>query len=221
MTSPSETALAVIRARLTYLSPEKLARLEAAVRQVDAAGVAGAVVECGVALGGSGIVLATAAMVRPYIGLDVFGRLPEQYSEEDGDQRRARYETIRSGQSTGIAGEAYYGYRDDLLTEVMASFARFGVPADGTRVQLLPGRFDQTLPTIDLPVAVAHIDCDWFEPMKFCLTEIAARMPAGGIMVVDDYPDFQGTRRAVDQFLSKHSDFEFAPGANAYLRRRN
>ena len=52
---------------------------------------------------------------------DVFGMIPEP-SERDGQDVLDRYEKISAGESRGIRGETYYGYRQDLLGEVTESF---------------------------------------------------------------------------------------------------
>ena len=58
----SATARAVQDARLTYLSAAKLHVLECCLARIEADGVAGDCVEFGVALGGSGIVIARATL---------------------------------------------------------------------------------------------------------------------------------------------------------------
>lgn len=71
----SSTARAVRHERLTYLSPRKLRRLETALGQVLRRNVPGDIAEFGIALGGSGIILAEQAMRhgRRFHGFDVFG----------------------------------------------------------------------------------------------------------------------------------------------------
>jgi len=69
-------------------------------------------------------------------------------------------------------------------------------------------------------LAFAHIDCDWYDPVTYCLTIAADRLNSGGVIVIDDYHDYGGCRTAVDEFLSSHSDFEFEDGPNPILRKR-
>lgn len=210
---------AVLRDRLTYLSFEKLERIAKAQRETLS--LAGDVVEFGVALGGSGIILAShLAPGRRFFGFDVFGMIPPPTSQKDDEKSKARYEKIRSGQSQGIGGDRYYGYRDDLLADVAAAFARHGVAVDDRRILLVRGLFEDTWPTAAPDrIALVHIDCDWYDPVRYCLAAAADRLAPGGIMVIDDYNDYGGCRTAVDEFLTARADYRMEPGVNPFLRK--
>jgi asparagine synthase (glutamine-hydrolysing) len=208
-------------ARLTYLRDQKLARIEHALKDISREGVQGCFVECGVALGGSGIIIATLMPEgRQFHGYDVFGMIPPPTSEKDDQKSRARYEAIRSGQSQGIGGDPYYGYVEDLYERVVKNFARFGQTVDQRRVALHKGLFQDTLqPTTE--IAFAHIDCDWYDPVKLCLDRIVPCLSAGGYVVLDDYNDYGGCRRAVDEFLETGPAIEvIAREPNFVFRRR-
>ncbi|HEX8639584.1 MAG TPA: TylF/MycF/NovP-related O-methyltransferase [Allosphingosinicella sp.] len=218
----SRTARAVLRDRLTYLAPAKMRRLEAELGRVRRNDVPGDLLEFGVALGGSAILIAGHADEgRRFHGFDVFDMIPPPTSDKDDERSKARYETIASGRSKGIAGDEYYGYRENLFEEVKASFARYGVPVNGGAVQLHKGLFEETWPKLDIrTVAFAHVDCDWYDPVRFCLDEVADRLSPGGAVLIDDYHDYGGCREAVNEFLARRSDFALEPGPNPILRKR-
>lgn len=208
----------IIAARLTYLTPQKLVRLDALSR--EALRWPGEVFEFGVASGGSAILLAETARKngRRFVGLDLFATIPPPTSDKDDAKSKQRYEVIRSGQARGIGGGAYYGYKDNLYEEVTASFATHGVPV-GDDVQLVKGLFEDTWPTLPpAPIAFAHIDCDWYDPVKFCLERTYERMSAGGVILFDDYHDYGGCRTAVDEFLAAHPHLKLDEGANVAIR---
>lgn len=216
----SSTCRKVRRERLTYLSQHKCRRLEDAVKRLGRENVEGEFCEFGVALGGSGIVLAKFAQEqnRAFHGFDVFEMIPPPTSEKDGDDSRERYKVISEGKSEGIGGDEYYGYIDDLISKVRASFAQYKVPVDGQHVVLHKGLFEDTWPVADVDrVAFAHIDCDWYDPVRYCLDSTADKMERGAMFLIDDYNDFGGARVAVDEFVSERSDFELQPGPNPYL----
>lgn len=52
--------------------------------------------------------------------------------------------------------------------------------------------------------AFAHVDLDLYQPVKAALEFIYPRMPAGGVILVDDYnfTDWPGAHRAVDAFVA-------------------
>jgi asparagine synthase (glutamine-hydrolysing) len=144
---------------------------------------------------------------RAFHGYDVFAMIPPPGPEDDERSHR-RYEEISSGRSHGLGDELYYGYLDDLYERVRKSFAAFGLPVDGARVCLHKGLFEDTLdPADSRPVAFAHIDCDWYEPVRYCLDALRDRLAPGASIVLDDYADYGGCRKAVDSFIAETDGF--------------
>ena len=190
----------VMARRLTYLPAPALQDLADVVLDADRAGIDGALVEAGTALGGSAIVLARAKnAARPLMLYDVFGTIPEPSEKDDSDVQQ-RYRKIVSGQATGIGGDLYYGYHDDLVHEVEGNIRSFGLDLERDSIKLVKGKYQDTMP-VSVPVAIAHIDCDWYDSVMTCLLGVGPHMVAGGRMVIDDYDAWSGARRAVDDFL--------------------
>lgn len=210
MNAPQDIAEGIARVRaerLTYLSPRCLQDLADAVRAADADGLPGLVVECGTALGGSAIVMALAKSAEREIRVyDAFDMIPPP-SEKDGPDVHKRYQRIKSGRSKGIGGDEYYGYRSDLLGEVTASFERFGLPVESSNITLVKGYFDETV-HFDEPVAVAHLDGDWYESTITCLQRIEPHLVVGGRLIIDDYYKWSGCQRAVDEYFAGREGFE-------------
>jgi asparagine synthase (glutamine-hydrolysing) len=209
----------VLDDKLTYLAIEKLRRIERALDETTE--IPGDVLEFGVALGGSAIVLAhLMGESRSFVGFDVFGMIPPPASEKDDAKSKERYNVIRRGESRGIGGGEYYGYKQDLLSEVQNAFQRHAIMVDGDRVKLIKGLFEESWPSANVgSISMAHLDCDWFDPVRFCLDAIADKMSSGGIIVIDDYHDYGGCRTAVQEFLQGRNDFAFEDGLNPFLRK--
>lgn len=108
----------------------------------------------------------------------------------------------------GIVGDEYYGYRSDLLGEVTATLERFGAPPKENRIRLVQGDFRNTL-RVEGPVAVAHLDGDWYESTMVCLERIWPHVQSGGRLVVDDYEAWSGCRKAIDEYFSSVKDARF------------
>lgn len=217
---PERAALVaqVCRERLTYLTPLALTELAKAADEVEAQGHEGIFIETGAALGGSAIVLTHRKRAdRPFLLYDTFGLIPPP-TDEDGADVHARYATIAAGEARGIKGDTYYGYRENLLDEVKQSFARFGVPVDENSVQLVQGLFEDTL-QVDQPVALAHIDCDWYQSVKVCLERIAPHVVIGGRLVIDDYFAWSGCRKAVDEFFAGRTGWRFERKSRLHIIR--
>lgn len=191
--------------RLTYLEADALLDLRKRALQVDRDDIPGAIIEAGCALGGSAIVLAgSKSSSRPMYVYDVFGTIPSP-SDNDGPDVSARYAVITSGEAHGINGDPYYGYETNLKEQVHGRFADYGVATEDSLIELVEGLFQDTL-HLDGPVALAHIDGDWYESVKICLERIWPVLSAGGVIVIDDYYHWSGCRNAVDEFLAGASD---------------
>jgi asparagine synthase (glutamine-hydrolysing) len=156
---------------------------------------------------------------RHFFGFDLFGMIPPPVPKDD-EKSHERYRIIASGESEGIGGDRYYGYEPDLLTKVKGSFSEYGVPVDGKRVSLIPGLFEDTLTSCTVKkIAFAHIDCDWFDPVTLCLETTHRLMPSGGIVILDDYNDYGGCKKATDEFLQRHKNVTLVDAThNAILR---
>jgi asparagine synthase (glutamine-hydrolysing) len=50
------------------------------------------------------------------------------------------------------------------------------------------------------PVALAHIDGDWYRSVMTCLRRIEPNLVPGGTLVIDDYRAWSGCKRAVDEY---------------------
>lgn len=196
----------VEREHLTYLDRLALSDLADVARATEQRGLAGNLVEAGCALGGSAIVLAAAKHVdRPLRVYDRFGLIPRP-TAEDGAAVARRYAEIVQGAAVGPGGGIYYGYQPDLAGSVRESFVRSGFPPDEHHVQLIAGLFEETLHS-DGPVALAHLDCDWYESVRVCLNRLAPHIVPQGRFVIDDYGHWSGCRKAVDEFLASTPEY--------------
>jgi O-methyltransferase len=210
----------VIAEGLTYLSAAALEDLHRTVVRLESQRLPGIFVEAGCALGGSALVIAAAKRPeRPLDVYDVFGMIPAP-GDKDGPDVHHRYEEIRSGRSTGIKGAIYYGYQDHLREKVAATFDRYGFDCERCHVRLVAGLFEDTL-RIDRPVALAHIDGDWYESVSCCLARIEPWLVPGGVLVIDDYHSWSGCRRAVDEYFADRRDqFEWVTNARLHIAKK-
>lgn len=206
---------------LTLLREDALTDLHDEVQRVDSEGIEGVLIEAGTARGGSAIVMAKAKRAeRPLEVYDTFSLIPPP-TELDGQDVQERYEAIAAGEATGRNGKQYYGYVKDLKGEVTQSFADCGVPIDDHAVSLHEGLFQDTL-SPDAPVALAHLDGDWYDSVMVCLERIVPYLSVGGVLVIDDYDAWSGCQRAVDDFLEQtDADLETAWKARLHIRRKS
>jgi O-methyltransferase len=114
------------REDLTYLPYDRLWNLRKAVREVRP--VEGVVLECGIAQGGSGILLASESADREFHGYDVFGEFPPP-GPDDPPEAHEFYRAIVSGEAKGPGGQTFSGYMPDIYRRVTDSFARYVYPS--------------------------------------------------------------------------------------------
>ncbi len=194
--------------KLTYLGKDKLTEIGACLTSLKQIDVEGDFLEFGLALGGSGICIASELDgVRSFWGLDVFGMIPPP-GEHDGPVPLNRYHVIKSGKSSGIGGDPYYGYVRDLKDVVISNFDKFGLSAIGGRINFIEGLYQDTLKTLPdtMKIAFCHIDCDWYQSVLLCLEYVVPRLSSGGIVILDDYNDWEGCKKATDEFCREHGE---------------
>jgi asparagine synthase (glutamine-hydrolysing) len=217
-----QVVLRVLRERLTYLGPSALVDLAESARHIEREHREGILIEAGCALGGSALVIAASKTPsRTFRLYDTFGMIPPP-SSNDGVDAQSRYEVIASGNSPGIGGEqdTYYGYEENLLEKVGETFRRYRLPAEHHHIEMIQGLYEDTL-HVSEPVALAHIDCDWYESVMLCLERIVPHLIPGGILVIDDYFDWSGCRAAVDTyFTGREAEFEFVMKSRLHIIRK-
>ena len=205
---------------LTYLENDALNDLLDALAKVK--NVEGCIIETGCALGGSAICMAGEKEIeRELYVYDVFGMIPEP-GERDGEDVKERYKVIKDGQSVGIGGDLYYGYQENLLAVVENSFLNI-LNIDSLQdrnVFLVKGLFEDTL-ECNTQVALAHIDCDWYDSVMVCLERIVPMLASGGVLVIDDYYHWSGSREAVDDyFKDKKEDYIFEKKSRLHIIKK-
>jgi predicted O-methyltransferase YrrM len=167
--------------------PARLRALYEGVRLVARNKVSGDIVECGTARGGSAALLGLAAQrfgVRCTIwAFDTFEGIPSA-TEADPDFEIARL---------------YTGEFRGEVSDVEALLRRLGLLE---RIRLVKGLFQDTVPMSPVnPIALLHLDGDWYESVKVCLDHLFDRVSPGGVIQIDDYGHWEGARKAVDEFL--------------------
>jgi len=186
--SPHEFSLMFRRVRpYTMCSSARLRGLHTAVCRIIETGVAGDLVECGCARGGSaallGLTLKGLGVRRPLWLFDTFEGLPAP-STKDPDFEIAK---LFTGDCAGS------------LAEVQQLFQRFEIADD---VHFVKGLFQETLPVANIrEIAVLHIDGDWYYSVKSCLENLYDKVSPGGVIQFDDYGYWKGARKAVDEFF--------------------
>lgn len=169
----------------SLVDPLNLLFLKRIGERLNVTGVRGDFVETGVFKGGTAGVLADQVMRsadRRLWLFDAFAGMPAA-SEKDDDRSHA------------IEGQ-YVGSE----RQTRRILGKVGIPE--SRVELRVGWFDDTFPDADVgDIALLHVDCDFYDPVKLTLETFYPRVVPGGYVIINDYGSYEGARIAVDEFL--------------------
>ena len=191
----SET-LAIIERVLPYTltSPERIAAVVQAVRYVEARGVPGDFVECGVWRGGSSMAAALAFRnPRPFHLFDTF----EGMAPPDGVDQR--YDGAAAAKLLNSSAKTDDIWCYSALDEVQANMNSTGY---GGAINYIKGKVEDTIP-IEAPeqIALLRLDTDWYESTRHELKHLYPRLSPGGVLIIDDYGYWKGARKAVDEYF--------------------
>ncbi|MET8682478.1 TylF/MycF/NovP-related O-methyltransferase [Streptomyces sp. NPDC004647] len=198
-----DEARAVINAVRPYTmtSPERLNALVLATRYVSKHRIPGAVVECGVWRGGSMQAVAHTLISTGDTGRDLYlfdtfeGMPPPTDKDRRRDGESAADLLSRRGKDHPIWAVA-------TLDDVQEGFAP--IPYPDERVHYVQGRVEDTIPaSAPDEIAILRLDTDWYASTRHELEQLYPRLVSGGVLLLDDYGWWQGSREAVDEFLEK------------------
>jgi O-methyltransferase len=194
-----------LRARLTFkLLPYTMGGRKALENAfnltalVESKNIPGALVECGVAEGGSAAMM---ALTNRELGkssrqkwfFDSYEGLPEPTVEDYiGDKVGPVIRPIHKGECLGTIEQV-----QNLMFEKL-SLSR-------EEVHLVKGWFQDTVPLQRKnvgPIAILRLDGDWYESTKIPLENFYAQITPGGYVIIDDYATCFGSRKATDEFVA-------------------
>jgi hypothetical protein len=192
LVSPSAFSVLYRKIRpFTMCSSARLRALYNGTKHVVQNDIPGAIVECGCARGGSAALMALTlkqlSTQRDVWLCDTFEGLPAP-TVDDPDYDVA---------------EVFTGACVGPIEDVQNLFVQLGLENNSHFVK---GLFQDTLSETDFgPIALLHIDGDWYESVRVCLEQLYEQVSPGGIIQFDDYGYWQGARKAIDEFMSTHN----------------
>ncbi|MGI8433249.1 MAG: TylF/MycF/NovP-related O-methyltransferase [Nocardioidaceae bacterium] len=180
---------------------EKLFGLILATRYIVDHDIPGDIVECGVWRGGS---MQAAALTL--LGAEDTGRHLHLFDTFDGMPTP----TAKDRRIDGRLAADLMATRDRdariwavaTLDDVKAGMAEIAYPQD--QIHYHQGRVEVTIP-VEAPetIAILRLDTDWYESTRHELEHLYERLSPGGVLIIDDYGYFEGSRLATDEFLKK------------------
>lgn len=185
----------------TMTGNEKLHALITAARYVHRNKVPGAIVECGVWRGGSMHAVARTLdaegdHARDLYLFDTFEGMTEPTEKDERfDDKTAEHLLATSARESNMWAHA-------SLEDVRQAFEQVPYPSD--RVHYVKGPVEETVPDrAPEQIAILRLDTDWYESTKHELDRLYPRLVSGGVLMIDDYGWWKGSRTATDEFLDE------------------
>ena len=187
----------------TMTGHEKVNFLTEAVRYLERHDIPGGLMECGVWRGGSMLAIAHTlsriGMTDRHLYLfDTFeGMTPPTDRDVHIWEKKDASELLAS-QSTSMAPI----WAAATLEDVRQGFAEVDYPDE--LIHYIVGKVEDTVPeSAPEQIALLRLDTDWYESTKHELNHLYSRLAPGGVLVIDDYGSWQGSKDATDEFLAE------------------
>ncbi len=134
---------------------------------------------------------------RKIIAFDIFGEFPETAFEDDKKERNCFIEETNGG--IGITLQEL-----NLLLEKQKL---------NDNIDIIKGDILKTLPEYlnnnpQLKISLLHIDVDLYEATELALKKLFSHVVKGGIIIFDDYGDFTGANKAIDEFFNHNLEIK-------------
>ena len=183
----------------TMTSKEAVFALYTSVNYVLHQGIPGDIVECGVWRGGSSLLAALIMKAR-----NIRDRKLYLYDTFQGMPTPTEFDVDKLG-NTGFEMMEKYG--DDigwcyaLLDDVKAAFSVHNFEFE---IHFIEGDVIETLPKIKPEtISVLRLDTDWYESTAVEFEQLYPRLSTGGVLIVDDYGCWAGSRKATDDYFNQ------------------
>jgi len=185
----------------TLTSHERVNALRQAVIYIVKAGIPGAIVECGVWRGGSMLVIANTlvelgATDRELHLFDTFESMPPPGTHDVDVWGHHAADTF----DAALANPVYAYIPQDQIKSLLVAA---GYPAE--RLHFVKGMVEQTIPDgAPEHIALCRLDTDWYESTAHEMEHLYPRITPSGVLLIDDYGHYLGSKRAVDEYIEKH-----------------
>jgi hypothetical protein len=201
--SPEDIATVQTVWSYTVTSPERIFALIRSAEYVVENSISGDIVECGVWRGGSMMVVArTLVSLRRDDRIlwlyDTFAGMTAPGEDDvgfDGEAARTEFDRRRTGEGSSTWAAA-------ALDEVRENLSSTGYPQEMLR--FIEGPVEQTIPR-ELPdaISILRLDTDWYSSTRHELEHLYPRLVPGGVLIIDDYGHWRGSRKATDEYFAQ------------------
>jgi len=188
----------------TMTSLERVAALVNAIEYIVKKNIRGDFVECGVWRGGSSMAMALTLrelgvsdrkiyLFDTYEGMSEPTEIDERNS--DGESAITLLKKTKDSKET----DCVWAYSS--LQEVEMNMRKTGYSQDN--IFFIKGRVEDTLPNNITEIALLRLDTDWYKSTLHELECLYPSLVSRGVLIVDDYGYWRGSKQAVDEYFDK------------------
>ena len=188
----------------TMTSIERMYGLYNAVKYIIKNNIPGDFVECGVWRGGSTMLI---AMVSKLLGdterkiylYDTYSGMTTPTNQDVSFEGESAYNIWKKSEKSD-ANEWCYA----SLEEVKNNMILTDYPLK--KMVFVMGKVEDTIPkTIPSKVSLLRLDTDWYESTYHEMKNLYPILSNKGILIIDDYGYWRGSRKAIDQYFSENN----------------
>lgn len=181
----------------TMTSKEAVFALYTSINYILDQGIPGDIVECGVWKGGSSLLAALILKAR-----NITDRQLYLYDTFQGMTPPTEFDVYKRGDTGQEMMEKYsdeIGWCYALLDDVKKAFSVYDFDFD---INFIQGDVIETLKTVKPEtISVLRLDTDWYESTMAELEQLYPRLTSGGVLIIDDYGSWAGSRKATDEYF--------------------
>ena len=184
----------------TMTSAERIYALIQAVRYVSSNGTLGAIVECGVWKGGSMVAIARTLLqlqqaTQDLYLFDTFEGMSEPTSKDVDYGGKKASELLQEDTGFRCANAPLEGVKKVL----------YGTGYPKEKIHFVQGKVEETIPSsAPESISLLRLDTDWYESTKHELVHLFPRLSHGGVIIIDDYGHWKGSRLACDEYFTQN-----------------
>lgn len=188
----------------TLTTKERIFALIESVRYVIDNNIEGDFVECGVWKGGSVMTMAKVLLQegqkRDIYLFDTFAGMTKPTDKDIGytgckaDQDFEKYKIDENN------SELCNISLNDVKKNV------FSTNYNKEKFHFIVGKVEETIPeNAPEKISLLRLDTDWYESTRHELVHLFPRLSRGGIIIIDDYWSWDGSRMAVNEYISQNN----------------
>jgi len=201
-----EIDLLKISAKYSMTSLTRRWSLINAIKHIENKNIEGDFVECGVWKGGNIVIFnhfnERYNLKKKIYAYDTFSGMSEPTALDKNFQNieaKKEWDKNKKSQNINLSFNCY-----SSLEEVKENVKKNSLNNSLENLNFIEGKVEETLKLKEnLPdkISILRLDTDWYESTKTELEILFPKLSINGILIIDDYGNWKGARKAVDEYF--------------------